>query len=88
MQDVTKQKERRAATSTIAAATTTRVECHRCSYVWNSKSTLLHVTCPNCRLTVKRITGREYEIARSTYIRRAVESYLAQRSGEGGKREV
>jgi len=31
-----------------------KIKCKKCGYEWETKSKMMFVTCPNCRLKVKR----------------------------------
>jgi Zn finger protein HypA/HybF involved in hydrogenase expression len=36
-----------------------RVKCKHCGYEWNSKSTLLLVTCPSCGKKTPRVEAKD-----------------------------
>jgi len=33
--------------------TTTTITCHKCNHEWNTKSTIMWVTCPSCQYKTK-----------------------------------
>jgi len=35
------------------------IECHRCGYMWESKSKKIMVTCPNCLRKTKKLNSHK-----------------------------